>query len=191
MKFEEGRNLLDYCLNQPDQTNWMSEKRVRFIFQQLVEGVRDIHKAGLVHNDIKFLNVFLSSASNYPKVKIGDFGLAYKLAQGETMSRKCGTTASMSPEMLKKLPTDHKNDVWGLGIILYTMFAIDHPFRPKGQNAKSTEALKLLIINKPLSFEDPKWQQISSDCKDLVERLLCKDRESRPTIQEVLAHPWI
>ena len=31
-KFEEGRNLLDYCLSQPNQTQWMSEQRVRFIF---------------------------------------------------------------------------------------------------------------------------------------------------------------
>ncbi len=31
-KYEEGRNLLDYCLSQPDQDRWMSEQRARHIF---------------------------------------------------------------------------------------------------------------------------------------------------------------
>ena len=75
-KYAEGKDLLEYCLNQPNQDQWLSEKRTRHIFLQLAEGMRDMHRLGLVHRDVKLLNVFVCSEGRYPKIKLGDFGLA-------------------------------------------------------------------------------------------------------------------
>lgn len=43
------------------------------IFQQLVEGVEDIHSLNMVHRDLKPLNIFRDQNG---QIKIGDFGLA-------------------------------------------------------------------------------------------------------------------
>ena len=89
-----------------------------------------MHRLEFVHRDLKLLNIFLSSNSRYPRVKIGDFGLASKLRTGETFTKRCGTVAFMSPEMLKGEPSDFKADIWSLGIILYSIIATYHPFEP-------------------------------------------------------------
>ena len=41
-----------------------------------------MHSLGLVHRDLKLLNVFLTSNSLFSRVKIGDLGLAAKLSKG-------------------------------------------------------------------------------------------------------------
>lgn len=54
----------------------MSEKRAHHIFVQMAKGVRDIHQAGLIHRDLKLLNIFMCDRTEMPRVKIGDLGLA-------------------------------------------------------------------------------------------------------------------
>jgi serine/threonine protein kinase len=79
-KFAPEGNLLNYLTN---QTSNLNEERAQHIIHQLAKGIRDIHHQGLIHRDLKFLNIFVQDDSNYPKVKIGDFGLACKLTGTE------------------------------------------------------------------------------------------------------------
>lgn len=48
-------------------------KRVWRLFREIVEGLAHIHQQGMIHRDLKPMNVFLDSNDH---VKIGDFGLA-------------------------------------------------------------------------------------------------------------------
>ena len=89
-----------------------------------------MHKKSLVHFDLKLLNVFVCSNTDYPKIKIGDLGLTSQLEGNAKFDKCCGTLAFMSPEMVQKLPTDSKSDIWSLGIILYSMIGTKHPFTP-------------------------------------------------------------
>ena len=54
----------------------LSEVQAKYIFTKMAIGLKDIHQKGIVHRDIKHKNIFLSCHSQYPKVKIADFGLA-------------------------------------------------------------------------------------------------------------------
>ena len=54
----------------------LTEPEVRFYLRQLVDGLRYIHAARIVHRDLKLGNMFLSENMT---VKIGDFGLAARL----------------------------------------------------------------------------------------------------------------
>lgn len=57
----------------------MNEERARHIFVQLAQGLLDMHNVGLVHRDLKLLNIFMCDATEKPRVKIGDLGLAVRL----------------------------------------------------------------------------------------------------------------
>ena len=74
---------------------------VRPLFIQIVKGVRDMHKSGVVHRDLKQTNIFLSKtvAGATPRIKVGDFGLACKLYSNEQICKKAGTFGYMAPEI--------------------------------------------------------------------------------------------
>ena len=76
-------------------------------------------------------------------------------------------------------------DIWALGVILYALIGSNVPF--EGSNHEETFRM---IAEQPLAFDDPSWAEVSPQCKDLVERLLTKDKAVRPTIQQVKGHPW-
>ena len=80
-----------------------------------------MHHLGIVHRDLKLLNIFVSDLSNFPEIKIGDLGLACKLEEDEEIKHDGGTLPFMSPEQILKLPSDNKSDIWSLGVILYSI----------------------------------------------------------------------
>lgn len=46
-------------------------------------------------------------------------------------------------------------------------------------------------IYQPTSFSHPIWETVSPEAKDLVGKLLNKDRTQRITIKDALDHPWL
>uniref|UniRef100_A0A914V728 Protein kinase domain-containing protein n=1 Tax=Plectus sambesii TaxID=2011161 RepID=A0A914V728_9BILA len=50
-----------------------SSRRVWRLFREMLEGLKYIHSRGMIHRDIKPVNIFLDGQDH---VKIGDFGLA-------------------------------------------------------------------------------------------------------------------
>ena len=82
-----------------------------------------MHSKGIVHRDLKHLNVFLSNTSSSPRVKIGDFDLACRLPEGKHSSINLpgGTLPFFSPERVLNRPYGLKADIWSLGVTLYSM----------------------------------------------------------------------
>jgi len=133
------------------------------------------------------MNIFCRDSTDFPKVKIGDFGLATKLAEGQKVVQKVGTLAFTAPEVLKKEAYDYKCDVWSLGIICFTLVASSLPFA----TSKSEEKLIRLISEKEVSFKGSIWSSISDECIDLISKMLTKDQHARISMAEVVQHPWM
>lgn len=56
-----------------DNGLYEDEERIWRLFREIVEGLAHIHQQGMIHRDLKPVNIFLDSNDH---VKIGDFGLA-------------------------------------------------------------------------------------------------------------------
>ena len=114
-KWIEGKRM--------DSTNYTAEfykECSTTIFKQICSGVRYIHKAGLIHRDLKPDNIYFTEKNH---VKIGDFGLATNTGKGIAGSQNrghtggVGTWSYMAPEV--KVSTDYtsKADIYSLGMI--------------------------------------------------------------------------
>lgn len=77
-------------------------------------------------------------------------------------------------------------DLWAIGIIIYLMLGRHLPF----DNPDDKEIARK-TINQEINFKHQVWSTVSAEAKDLISKLLEKNPSKRPSIQEVLDHPWI
>ena len=77
------------------------------------------------------------------------------------------------------------NDEWTCGIIFYYIISQEFPF--KGETNKE---LYTNIKNGSVDFSSPKFSSISRECKDLISKLLEKDRNNRIKCNECFDHPF-
>jgi len=111
------------------------------------------HEAGVVHRDIKPANLLLDTAGT---VWVTDFGLAQVAGANITQTGDLvGTLRYMSPEQAsgRRIPVDHRADVYSLGATLYELLTLEPIF-----SGEDRPALLNQILNddpRPLRQQDP------------------------------------
>ena len=192
MEYINGGNLFSFV----KKRRKLSEKTAKFLFRQIILGIKHIHSQKIVHRDIKLENILIDLNNN---IKICDFGIGRILSsKKQILHDKCGTPMYMAPEIL--LASKNKGyegfpvDIWSSGISLYIMLSGTLPFNLKNNESSSMDEennnnieLQYNIINK----EPKKIEKISEEAKDLLKGLLNKNPNKRLTIEQILNHPWL
>ena len=140
------------------------ETEVRFYLHQLVESLKYLHQALIIHRDLKLGNLFLDGNMI---IKVGDFGLATKLSHVDERKRTvCGTPNYLAPEILEgKDGHSFEVDIWSTGVVMYTLLVGKPPFESK--DMKST--YKRILTN---SFAFPEHTTITDEAKSLIKSML-------------------
>lgn len=175
--FPTGDELYNYLLKHGQ----LSVDKVQKIFTQLVGAVSYVHLQSCVHRDLKLENILLDKHEN---VKLVDFGFTREY-EGKTnhLQTFCGTICYSAPEMLKgEKYAGEKVDVWSLGIILYALLCGELPFDDDDDNVTRTKILS----------DDPKYpEHLPADAVSLLKALLSRRPLLRPTLPEILSHPFL
>jgi serine/threonine-protein kinase len=104
---------------------------------QMLSGLSAAHEKGIVHRDIKPANLFLCRTGDRRVLKILDFGIAKlvktskgiaPLAVPTAEGMALGTPRFFSPEQARGAAVDERTDLYGVGVVLYTMVAGRGPF---------------------------------------------------------------
>ncbi|KAI9209429.1 kinase-like domain-containing protein [Polychytrium aggregatum] len=160
----------------------------RFYLAELIVAVEYMHKTNVLHRDLKPENIVLDSEGH---IRVTDFGCAKILDTEPTEDdgnpkpeRKrsfVGTPEYCSPELITSQGISWPCDVWAVGCILYQMLAGRPPFKAPNEYL-TFKKIQNLEYNFPPEF-DPV-------AKDLVEKILVLDQETRYTLEDIKAHEF-
>ena len=147
VEYAENGDLNSFILSNKKMGRFIPEDELWSIFLQCMQGLEYVHKMGVIHRDIKLVNILMD---NNMTIKLGDFGtcavkrnnedenLNIKYLNAEYRNilnqdkMKCNNTQIISEgfaaeEMRKKLDYDQKVDVYSMGVTFYKMYYQEFP----------------------------------------------------------------
>nr|XP_023662032.1 SNF-related serine/threonine-protein kinase [Paramormyrops kingsleyae] len=178
LELGDGGDMFDYIMKHEEG---LSEELAKRYFAQIVHAISYCHRLHVVHRDLKPENVVFFEKQGL--VKLTDFGFSNKFQPGKKLTTSCGSLAYSAPEILLGDEYDAPAvDIWSLGVILFMLVCGQPPF----QEANDSETLTMIMDCK---YTVP--SHISSDCRDLINRMLQRDPKRRASLDKIERHPWL
>ncbi|MCB9650070.1 MAG: serine/threonine protein kinase [Deltaproteobacteria bacterium] len=147
LKHENVIEVYDYAIDDPECT-WLVTELIEgcslrqfldrtakpmpevavMITTEVVKALRAAHAVGVIHRDVKPDNILVGVEG---RPKLSDFGIAKVLSESRmtTTGNLVGSPSYMSPEQSDGLHTDHRTDLFSIGIVLYRLVTGTLPFR--------------------------------------------------------------
>lgn len=164
----------------------VSENVARAISLEVAAAINYIHSQNIVHRDIKPENFLIwnKKEKESVSVKLCDFGLAEDVPM-YGLSRICGSPSFVAPEILQCQTYGLPVDVWSLGVVFYFLLCRFCPY----ENDSLQEKFEMIITN-DLKFPAPYWEDVSSEAKSLIKRILVTNPKQRIKANTVLRDRW-
>ncbi|XP_069939205.1 serine/threonine-protein kinase SIK1 isoform X2 [Cherax quadricarinatus] len=158
----------------------MSESMARRKFWQILSAVEYCHNRHIVHRDLKAENLLMDANMN---MKIADWGFSNYYTPADTLNTWCGSPPYAAPEVFEgKKYIGPEIDVWSLGVVLYVLVCGALPF-----DGATLPALRDRVLSG--RFRIPYF--MSSDCEQLVRKMLVLDPTRRYTVEHIKRHRWM
>uniref|UniRef100_A0A336M6P4 protein kinase C n=1 Tax=Culicoides sonorensis TaxID=179676 RepID=A0A336M6P4_CULSO len=160
------------------------KKTKRSVAIKILVALKYLHSRNIVHCDLKPENVLLSSDSEFPQVKLCDFGFARIIGEKSFRRSVVGTPAYLAPEVLRNKGYNRSLDMWSVGVIIYVSLSGTFPFN-------EDEDINDQIQNAAFMYPPNPWKEISSEAIDLINNLLQVKQRKRFTVDKSLSHTWL
>lgn len=167
---------------------------VQMIWQHILEAVQVIHKERIVHSDLKPSNFICTNG----RLKLIDFGIAKCVPSDTThicRESSVGTISYMAPEAVRQgaLKVGRSSDVWSLGIVLFQIVYGRVPFAhldPMQRIFALTDPGMVISFPPEHRFDDHP-SDVQEMLLDVLDKCLQRDPAMRPSIPELLEHPFL
>jgi len=151
MEYIEGNTLTSIISS--NRTVGLND--ILYIGSQVASGLKEAHKHGLVHRDIKPGNIMITPSG---KVKVTDFGIVSLQNEESDITKTgavLGTASYISPEQAQGKAVSFESDLYSLGTVLYELITGKPPFSGDSPIATATKHLtdkpeKLSIFRKDI-----------------------------------------
>ncbi len=163
-----GNTLKRYC----DARSLLPIERVAKIVFKCARALDYTHRRGVIHCDIKPSNIMLTPEG---EVKIGDFGIAKRLAEITRAVNIMGSPRYMSPEQIREEEVCGQTDLYSLGTVLFELLTGRPPF----SEARVLSQLINLVLHGKLPAVRDLRPDIPAGLEFIVDRALAKEREGR------------
>jgi calcium-dependent protein kinase len=183
MELCTGGELFDRIID----AGHFTEAQAATVMQNMFRAVYYMHENHICHRDLKPENFLFTTKDPIEQthLKVIDFGLACKFAEGTPLKTKAGTPYYVAPQVLSG-KYGQESDLWSLGVIMYVLLCGYPPFYGETDN---DVLAKVRLGN--VNFTPQDWKNISQDAKDLIKELLRMNPKERFTASQALEHTWV
>ena len=175
----------------------ISSKDVKFITYNILNGLHNLHKMGIMHRDLVPANILLHKNGS---IKITDFGLSCSISSNPEYANVT-TLPYRAPEILENCFENYcsrasyteKIDIWSLGVIFGSLLIGKNLFDEKLISAKRNQTEHMKYRHKIFIHAIHKTQiekKHGADAYDLFVKLLQIDPTKRPSTDEILKHKY-
>jgi len=166
MEYMEGQTLAELLENR----GRLKADEALPIINQVLEGLRAVHRAGIIHRDLKPQNIMVEKTG---RACIMDFGISVSsdVKRLTETGMIVGTLHYMSPEQLKGANVDQRSDIYSIGVILFEVLTGRLPF-----NAPRPAELILAQISEAPTMPS----QLVADFPAELERVILTALEKTP-----------
>lgn len=125
MEYIAGPSLQDIIVRKQEEP--IAGKRLMLI-RQMAEALKYVHDSGFIHRDICPRNfICLPEVTG---IKLIDFGLTVPATKPfMAPGNRTGTPLYMSPEIVRRRPTDKRVDIFSFGVTCYCLLTFSHPWQ--------------------------------------------------------------
>ncbi|EAQ82554.1 serine/threonine-protein kinase [Blastopirellula marina] len=162
MEMVEGRGLQAMC---NDHDPHLEGEQLNLL-RQMAESLAYVHDQGYIHRDICSRNFIVSRDGK--TVKLIDFGLSLP-AKPEFMTagNRTGTPNYMSPEIVRRRPTDQRSDIFAFGVTAYRLCGYELPWIAQtgtGKDALQHDTIAPRDIKAFRPYIDPRLAKAIHSC---------------------------
>ncbi|MBZ0116702.1 MAG: serine/threonine protein kinase, partial [Sandaracinaceae bacterium] len=157
-------------------------ERAIHVTKQICRSLREAHRLGIVHRDMKPGNVMLLEQGDEKDfVKLLDFGLVKdtEAADEEDLTQAgvfMGSPKYMSPEQIQGERVDGRSDIYSVGVIFFELLTGRPPFEREKQVQILMDHLNAPI---PAMSSIEGHPPVPGDLEAIVRKCLAKKREER------------
>ena len=183
MEYGEGGDLSKKIQEQKSKNLPFEENQILDWFIEICEAVRYIHEKNIIHRNLQPNNILLTKNN---QIKLADFGIAKILDNEQQAIVKIENDSYFSPDIIKGDNYDLKTDIWNLGILLYELTQLKHPF--EDVNISPQEKLNHIQEGKYLDFINKNY---NPKIFGLIQYLLSVNPNERPDINKIILECYI
>ncbi|SKA92376.1 serine/threonine protein kinase [Caloramator quimbayensis] len=177
MELIQGQTLKEYI----KEKGKIDYRETLKIINQVALALEHAHKNGIVHRDIKSHNILITDDKI---VKVADFGIARASSSSTITSADTilGSVHYLSPEQARGGYTDHRTDIYSLGVVMYEMLTGKLPYDAESPISIAIKHIQEELVN-PSEIEN----SIPAAVNDIVLKAMEKNMAKRyQNIKEML-----
>jgi hypothetical protein len=182
MEFVGGVNLRQLL-----RAKKLTPEEALAVIPPLCDALQYAHEHSIVHRDIKPENLLLDKGG---RVKIADFGIAKMVGDDSSVglaeSQPAGTPQYMAPEQKDYQRTDHRADIYSLGVVLYEMLTGELPAEKLQAPSRKVQIDVRLdeIVLRALEKTPELRYQTAVEFRTQVETVIAGSGNSEPSREE-------
>mmetsp|Transcript_11259 Transcript_11259/g.30300 ORF Transcript_11259/g.30300 Transcript_11259/m.30300 type:complete len:556 (+) Transcript_11259:316-1983(+) len=166
----------------------MQERDCAVMMRALLSAVDFLHRRGIAHRDIKPENVMFVRGSDVGRAKLIDFGVSFHESQSNLLNRiPIGSPMYIAPEVMHRDEYTYAADVWSLGIVAFVCLTGMLPY----DLSLCSDSLLDIALEFGVCFDIPEFRALSPQARDFVHAALHPSANRRPSVRELIEHPWI